>query len=329
MKEESRSASANQLLDEEAEEALAFSQRIEERVQAGFIPDLRRAVRCEYFYKSFWRDPQFIDLYLGEMVRVFLRMLRQYGGENLRILDVGCGAGYISLELARAGHHVVGIDVAQSCIDIAGQTLEANPFKEGFGSLEYRVAPFRSMEGTFDVVLFSGALHHFSSPEKDISKALELLVPGGLIMCHEPCHEEWRLQDAAQVALIRMLLSLTGHWHESFAETDLYREPEKLRSYIDEIHVEYVTEQDKHEQGQSPHDNSSTGQEILEALKKHLVELEYKPGVSFIYRLLGGLRGSDEVVSTLADFLAVYDRLSVDAGFMKPNGFFFVGRKTA
>lgn len=43
--------------EEEAVEARAFDQRIEERVQASFIPDLRRAVKCEYFYKSFWRDP--------------------------------------------------------------------------------------------------------------------------------------------------------------------------------------------------------------------------------------------------------------------------------
>ena len=51
------------------EEADAFDRRIRQRVAAGFVPDLRRAVRCEHFYKSFWRDPQFIDLYLGGVAR--------------------------------------------------------------------------------------------------------------------------------------------------------------------------------------------------------------------------------------------------------------------
>jgi hypothetical protein len=46
-------------------EGIAFDARIRERVAAGLIPDLRRAVKCEYFYKSFWRDPHYIDLYLG------------------------------------------------------------------------------------------------------------------------------------------------------------------------------------------------------------------------------------------------------------------------
>jgi SAM-dependent methyltransferase len=315
------------MLPHEAEEAPAFNQRIEERVRAGFVPDLRRAVRCEYFYKSFWRDPQFVRLYLGDMVATYLRMLRQYGGSALKILDVGCGAGYISLELARAGHHVVGIDVARSCIDVARKTLASNTFTDGFGSLEYRVAPFRTMEGPFDVVLFSGALHHFEDPGNEVARAREMLSADGFVLCYEPCHEQWRLEDAAQVALMRMLLSLTGHWYEPFIDSDVYRSDEQFAAFIRDVHVEYSTEQDKNERGQSPHDNSSTGDEILAALREHLVELEYKAGVSFIYRLLGGLRGPDDVVAALAECLSRYDRIAVDSGFMRPNGFFFVGRR--
>ena len=56
------------------EEAGAFDKRIEKRLAAGFIPDLRRAVKCEYFYKSFWRDPQFIQLYLGRIMDGYLEL---------------------------------------------------------------------------------------------------------------------------------------------------------------------------------------------------------------------------------------------------------------
>src|SRR4051794_20819968 len=106
----------------EKEEALAFDRRIEERLRAGFVPDLRRAVKCEYFYKSFWRDPHFIDLVLGRRSAVYLELLAEFGGPHLEILDVGCGAGYFSLELARAGHHVTAIDVSASCIKAAQAT---------------------------------------------------------------------------------------------------------------------------------------------------------------------------------------------------------------
>ena len=311
---------------DEIEEAAAFNQRIEERVKSGFIPDVRRAVKCEYFYKSFWRDPHFIQLYETETINVYLRMLREFCGAQLRILDVGCGAGYVALELARAGHHVVGIDIAESCISIARDTLATNPFKEGFGSLEYQVLPFRDVRGSYDVVLFSGVLHHGADPGAEIKRALELLVPNGLVLAGEPCHDRWRLNDAAQVALIRILLSLTGHWYETF-DPQLTTDKASLEAFVSEIHEEYVNERDKDEPGQSPHDNSSTGAEILTQLRKHLCELEYKPGFSFIYRVLGGLRGNDEVIFRIADFLATYERLSVESGFMEPNGFFFAGRK--
>ena len=54
-----------------ADEARAFDRRIEDRLHAGFVPDLRRAVKCEYFYTSFWRDPHFVRLYLGRTIEVF------------------------------------------------------------------------------------------------------------------------------------------------------------------------------------------------------------------------------------------------------------------
>jgi SAM-dependent methyltransferase len=320
--------SSEQLSHGEQAEAAAFDRRIQERIDAGVVPDLRRAIKNDFFYKSFWRDPQFIRLYLGEMAAVYLRMLRQYGGANLRILDAGCGPGYFSLELARAGHHVVGVDISERSIEIARKTLAENPFKMQFGSLEYRVLPFQEATGAYDAVLFSGTLHHFPDPEKNIRLAFDLLKAGGLILCYEPCHEEWRLEDAAQVALMRLLLSLTGSWYEPFLGTDICRDEVEFENYVKDIHTEYITERDKTEPaGQSPNDNSSPGSAIIAALRHHLIELEYKPGFSFIYRLLGGLRGSEKVVSALANLLALYDQVAVKRGYMKSNGFFFVGRK--
>ena len=307
-------------------EAAAFDARITERERAGFIPDLRRAVKCEYFYKSFWRDPHFIDLYLGENVRVFLELLRRHGRPGLRLLDVGCGAGYLSLELARAGHFVTAIDIAEKAIAAAQQTLASNPFTEGFGSLDYRVASLESMSGSFDAVLFSGAIHHFEDPDFVVRRAVDLLPAGGLLLCHEPCHESWREADAAQVALIRGLLAFTGAWYDENLPARL-RTPDALPGYIREVHTEYVTEQDPHERAQSPNDNACTGEEILRALRTHLIELEYRPGASFIHRLLGGLRGPDTRTQALADFITNYERWAVREGCLRPNMFFFLGRK--
>ena len=309
------------------EEARAFDNRITERVKAGFIPDLRRAVKCEYFYKSFWRDPLFISLYLGKINEGYLDLLNKYSKPGASILDVGCGAGYMSLELARNGYKVTAFDISSASIKQAEDVLRDNPYLDGFGSLEYLVAPLSEMSGKYDVVLFSVSLHHMTDMPGALDKAKSLLNEGGLLLCYEPCHDRWTEADAAQVALIRGLLALTGRWYDpEEIQTDLQYE-EVLEKLTKEIHEEYVEERDKHESAQSPHDNEADGGEMLEALRIRFTELETRSGHSFIYRLLGGIRANEEDTQKIAEFIAAYDRFAVKNRYLNPNGFYFIGSK--
>jgi 2-polyprenyl-3-methyl-5-hydroxy-6-metoxy-1,4-benzoquinol methylase len=313
-----------------AAEAAAFDRRIAERVAAGFVPDIRRAVPCDYFYKSFWRDPQFIRLYVGRVIDTYLDLLARHCGRGLSILDVGCGAGYVSLELARAGHHVTAIDISAENIRIARDVLADNPFADGFGSLEYRVQPFHEATGEWDVVLFSVSLHHMPDVEAVVERARALVRPGGHLVCCEPCHDRFRPEDAAQVALIRALLALTGHWHDAGEVTPHLTDPAGLERYVRMIQTEYVLERDVTEpDGQSPHDLEADGATMLESLRRHFGEIETRPGYSFIYRLLGGIRGPVPMVAALADFLALYDRTAVERFGLAPNHFYFVGQRNA
>lgn len=313
-----------------AAEAAAFDSRISERVAAGFVPDLRRAVKCEFFYKSFWRDPQFIRLYLGHIVDGYLDLLHRRCGAGLSILDVGCGAGYVSLELARNGHHVTAIDVSKANIDVARRMLAENPYRENFGSLRYEQLPFHLVDGQYDVVLFSMALHHMPDVTAVVRRSRDLTRPGGHFLCHEPCHERFREQDAAQVALIRAVLALTGHWYDPGEVTPHLAGDEGFATYVGGVQTEYVLERDPNEpQGQSPHDLEADGETMLNALRASFQEIEFRPGYSFIYRLLGGIRGPEERIRALADFLALYDRMAVERWNLAPNFFWFLGKRPA
>ena len=314
--------------DEIAAEAASFNQRISERRAMGFVPDIRRSVKSDYFYKSFWRDPHYVGLYLGRMIDCYLTLLRKHAPPRASILDVGCGTGHFALELARNGYHVVGFDIAEKAIAAARETLENNPYTEGFGSLRYEVSSLLDAKGLYDVVFASGVLHHSPDVNRSVGHLASLLKDDGIVVAYEPCHERWQRADAAQVALIRSLLRLTGHWYEEPADPDALRASHAFEQLVDDIHVEYVTERDKNEGGgQSPLDNSVTGDQILAALGQQFTILERLAGVSFIYRLLGGLRGDEGRIHRIADFLAMYDHYAVEQGLMQPNTFYVVARK--
>ena len=308
-------------------EARAFDARIAERIAAGFVPDLRFCVPCDHFYKSFWRDPCFIALYEGRVVETYLSMIEgAAGGRKLRILDVGCGAGYVTLELARNGHDALGIDISCRCVEAARAQMAAAPRPEGFGALEYRCCTLDDVAERFDLVLFSVSLHHLPDPEAALATSGTLLRPGGLLLCCEPRHELWRTEDAAQVAFIRMMLAAAGCWFDP--EQTIAEDPEALSAAADEVLREYREERDSHETGgQSPNDLQTEGGVLLDLCRRRFEEIETRPGASFIYRVLGGLRGETRTVRRLARLLAAYDRHAVETGALRPNFFFFIGRR--
>ena len=308
-------------------EADAFNKRIEERAGHGFIPDLENGVKCEYFYKSIFRDPYYMKLYFNRSLDFYKHHFSSHFGlRKLKILDVGCGPGVATLELARAGHDVLGIDIASSTIDIANKTAQKYFKNENGGSLEYKVQSLDEVIGKFEVILFSGVLHHLEDLTGSIDKINELLNPNGLLTCLEPFHEKFVKNDAAIVGFLRILLSITGHWYEDNLKNITTHEA--FDSFADDILTEYRLERDKHEvDGQSPNDLSHDGNEILEKLRHNFIELETKPCFSFIYRFLGGIRGDDDKAHQIAKLVTLFDTYATANNIMNPNYFLFCGKK--
>jgi tRNA (mo5U34)-methyltransferase len=115
--------------------------------------------------------------------RIFFdRLLMLTGGtlKGLRVLDLGCNAGYWSLSAIEAGaDFVFGIDGRQMHIDQANLVFEAKEIDRSRYQFElgnFLKYPF----GSFDVVFCLGVLYHVSSPVElfDVMAATgaELLV---------------------------------------------------------------------------------------------------------------------------------------------------------
>jgi SAM-dependent methyltransferase len=101
-----------------------------------------------------------------------------------RILECGCGTGWLAYFLARRGYEVVATDVAPDAIRLA----ESNPtFLEG-PVPEFMVADSEALEfdAAFDVVIFFDSLHHSLDESAALSCAYRSLKPGGFCVALEP-----------------------------------------------------------------------------------------------------------------------------------------------
>ena len=100
-------------------------------------------------------------------------------------LDVGCGGGDATLELARRvapRGRVIGVDIDEMKLEIArGRSRRTRRAKRGVSAVGYpgRVGP-RPL-GTFDVVYARFLLTHLSDPASVVTAFYTHLRPGGRI----------------------------------------------------------------------------------------------------------------------------------------------------
>jgi magnesium-protoporphyrin O-methyltransferase len=89
-----------------------------------------------------------------------------------RVLDAGCGTGAMSVELAKRGADVLGIDLAPEIIRFARETL---PHDLGRGSVQYEAGDMlAASHGAFDAVMAMDCLIHYC--EADAVSALSSLA---------------------------------------------------------------------------------------------------------------------------------------------------------
>ena len=89
-----------------------------------------------------------------------------------RILDVGCGTGHLTHQIAERGAEVVGLDQSPAMI------AEAKSNYPGLTFAEADAANF-SFDSPFDAVFSNAALHWILTPEKVIACVWNVLRPGG------------------------------------------------------------------------------------------------------------------------------------------------------
>ena len=117
--------------------------------------------------------------YVADIVR------NRFAGPSDRLLDVGCGPGYYSVQFAHVGYDVYGFDISPGNVETAGHLAarygmaDRTHFALGVAErLDYA-------DHTFDVIVGIDVLHHVEI-RAAISECLRVLKRGGVAIFKEP-----------------------------------------------------------------------------------------------------------------------------------------------
>ena len=99
----------------------------------------------------------------------------QYAGE--RLLDVGCGTGYVAALYASGGALVTAVDLAERSVELTKKRLAYRGLKANVELANAEHLPFE--DGRFDVATSYGVLHHTPDTARALREIHRVLRPAG------------------------------------------------------------------------------------------------------------------------------------------------------
>lgn len=142
--------------------------------------------------KPFWGPAAW-----SKYTRNFTRLLEAFESLGLqpgaRLLELGCGCGWMSEFLALSGFHVLGTTIMPDDVQLGEERARALQARGLTETLRFRDCPMESVadavkdQPLFDAVFVFEALHHAFDWRKAIDSASKCLKPGGwLLLANEP-----------------------------------------------------------------------------------------------------------------------------------------------
>lgn len=139
-----------------------------------------------------------------------------------RVLDVGCGGGFLTVELAKAGFAITGLDVEESVL--APGRVRRPDVDWIVGRAE--ALPFG--DGSFDTVCMMDVLEHLEEPRAAVREALRVLRPGGQFLFHT-----FNRTPLAWLLAAKGLDWFIGESPQHVHDWRLFIKPRELRAWIE------------------------------------------------------------------------------------------------
>jgi len=132
-----------------------------------------------------WTELKEYDVFTQYGYNTIIRDFQKLIGNRLlkgcRAIDLGCGTGAFARRLfGNSEAELFGLDISEKAIQLANRNEEKINFSVGdIENLQFE-------DNFFDLVVFSGVLHHFPNEEKCLDEGYRVLKKGGCMLSYDP-----------------------------------------------------------------------------------------------------------------------------------------------
>jgi ubiquinone/menaquinone biosynthesis C-methylase UbiE len=121
--------------------------------------------------------------YFNKYTRKAFQMLPKL--EKPRILDIGCGSGVPTIELAKLSDgEIIGVDINQSLLDELNRKIEEEGFSSRVKTVKCSLFDMDFPDESFDIIWAEGSIWIIGF-EKGLKEWNRLLKPNGFLVVHD------------------------------------------------------------------------------------------------------------------------------------------------
>ncbi len=115
------------------------------------------------------------------LIKSFTVLAKEYLETSQKSIDLGCGTGSFTRRFAKhLKGSMIGVDISEASVKMAKQKNDGIEYRQG------DITQLDFPENTFDVVVFSGVLHHFGDFSSCLKEGYRILKKGGCLLSYDP-----------------------------------------------------------------------------------------------------------------------------------------------
>lgn len=132
-----------------------------------------------FFYNDYWKNDQFVNRYKRSRCSAIISAIAKTPIDQPRILDLGCGTGWLSSMLGHFGP-TVGLDLSDLAIANATQKYPYVKF------LSVDISNWEYPKNEFDIVVSHEVIEHMIDHNKYLDVVYDVLSPKGYLIMTTP-----------------------------------------------------------------------------------------------------------------------------------------------